>query len=88
MTCDVSIFVFQSLILSKRSVDDSMKASVVNFDLETDYPEELLETLLESEKVLVRVSYNHAITSAASTGSQMLAMSIFLEGKSGNVLCY
>lgn len=80
-------FTFQTLAFSKWAVNDSVKASAVNFNLETNNPEELYKFLLESEKLMERVSYNHAFTSTASTASQFVAMSIFLEGKSGNFSC-
>ncbi|KAJ8735386.1 hypothetical protein PYW07_007006 [Mythimna separata] len=73
----------KTIASSKWAVTDSEKAlRVVDYNLKTENPEELFEALLDSRQVMERVSYNHAYSTTASTCSQFVAMSIFLEGKS------
>lgn len=57
----------------------------MDYDLPIENPEKLFEALLESRHVMERVSYNHAYSTTGSTCSQFVAMTIFLEGKSGIV---
>ncbi|XP_026759359.2 uncharacterized phosphotransferase YvkC-like isoform X2 [Galleria mellonella] len=69
------------LINSKWKMDDSVKtANRMNIVMDSD---ELLETfkiLLKELDTMYRLSLNHSYTTAASTSSQYIAMTILLEG--------
>ncbi|PZC85674.1 hypothetical protein B5X24_HaOG215944 [Helicoverpa armigera] len=72
----------KTLVWSKWAMNDSIKiAQNAKFDIETQNPKELLDIVSNTEDIMERVSYNHTTTSAASSGSQFIAMTILLEGK-------
>lgn len=68
-------------------MDESDKTvKTFNFSMKTEDPEELFHQIKDCKDKVTRLAYNHTITTAASTGSQFVAMSVFLEGKTGKHL--
>lgn len=58
-------------------------ANTLNYTLLTEDPKKLLDCIKQSKSTVEDLSYNHAWTSSASTASQVIAMTVFVEGKSG-----
>ncbi|CAH0695045.1 unnamed protein product [Spodoptera exigua] len=75
------LFMLKVLFTSKRALNDSIKASKQNYEINSEDPEEILAAIMKSHDTMQRVAYNHCVTSSASTSSQILAMSVFMEGK-------
>ncbi|XP_026759360.2 putative phosphoenolpyruvate synthase [Galleria mellonella] len=71
------------LISSKWNMEDSVKtANEMNIKMNSNEPLEMFETLIKELDTMKRLSSNHSFTSAASTSSQFIAMSVLLEGAS------
>ncbi|XP_075969916.1 rifampicin phosphotransferase-like [Anticarsia gemmatalis] len=75
-------FMIKTLMMSKRKMDDSIKAvNTLNYVMNTDDQNTLFDALQQSKSKMERVAYNHSVTSSASTCSQFVAMTVLLEGK-------
>lgn len=51
-------------------------------------PYALLEAIAKAEVLIERFMSNHSVTTTASTSSQFIAMTILLEGSSGEIIYY
>ncbi|XP_059048073.1 putative phosphoenolpyruvate synthase [Achroia grisella] len=69
------------LLTSKWKMDENIKTSKeMNIKYDINEPLEMFEILLKQLDNMKRLSSNHSYTSAASTSSQFIAMSVLLEG--------
>ncbi|KAM3967601.1 putative phosphotransferase YvkC [Aphomia sociella] len=70
-----------SLLTSKGSMKDSIKiANKINIQMKSNEPLEMLNTMLKELESMKKLSYDHSMASTASSASQIIAMSILLEG--------
>ncbi|XP_059048058.1 putative phosphoenolpyruvate synthase [Achroia grisella] len=71
------------LFTSKRKMEDNIKlASAMNIQMDSNDPLQMFKILLNQQDIMSRLSWNHTVTSTASTSSQFIAMSVLLEGAS------
>lgn len=67
-------------------MDDTIrKVNIMNLNVETEDPMVLLDAIAGSGKNMFEYMRNHGVTSSASTFTQFIAMTILLEGRSGNI---
>lgn len=73
----------KSLVTAKSKMEDSVKTvNTLKYLNDSENPYELLDNLHQNKEKIMRVLYNHGLTTTANTGSQFVAMTVFLEGKS------
>ncbi|XP_063357659.1 putative phosphoenolpyruvate synthase [Cydia amplana] len=82
---DKPIMIFnmtRDLLFTKWHMNDTIKkVERMTIDsFKSDRPEEYLAALLDLDQDIRRFSYNHMSTSAASSASQFIAMTVLLEG--------
>lgn len=70
-----------SILTSKWKLNDTVKkAKDLEVGTNAKEPIELLESIAECEDLIGELTYNHSVTTVASTSSQIIAMTILMEG--------
>ncbi|XP_049875010.1 uncharacterized phosphotransferase YvkC-like isoform X2 [Pectinophora gossypiella] len=74
---------FKYLFTTKGRMKDAAKiVSSMKLDLETEEPKVLLESIADKESTMRRCLLDHGCTTAGSTTSQFIAMTVLIEGGS------
>ncbi|XP_038207779.1 putative phosphoenolpyruvate synthase [Zerene cesonia] len=76
------ISMVKNLIIAKKSMNDTLKRVPCMNIATLDNVHKMFNSIAEMEQEMSRYSLNHSITSAASSFTQFIAMSVLLEGKS------
>ncbi|XP_063827746.1 uncharacterized protein LOC135077103 [Ostrinia nubilalis] len=81
---DMLWFLIVRIIWSKWHMTDTMKrVKSLDIDMTSEDPAVILQSIADTRSAMWQVAYNHSSTSAASTCSQFVAMTVLLEGAAG-----
>ncbi|KAL0901785.1 hypothetical protein ABMA27_006958 [Loxostege sticticalis] len=74
-------FLVKSIFRSKSYMTDTVKrVKALSINTQTEDPSAILQSISSTRETMGRVAFNHSSTSAASTCSQFIAMTVLLEG--------